>query len=155
MKNVAFILLFLFSITQFSYSQLAVGYNTDGNTLSLSLKPFNKMWGEVRVNTTSYNQASWTYSDRGITQAYLMLRILPMSNANLFAGAGLGVNLLSDESPKWMSINIPVGLSLSPFTRFPDLFLTAEYNPMIVPEEGLPVIHTVSLGFRCRLTRGE
>lgn len=155
MKNAAFFLLFICIITPFSYSQLAVGYNTDGNTLSLSLNPLNKLWGEIRVNTTSYNQASWSYSDRGITQAYLMLRILPMTNANLYAGAGTGGNLLSDESPKWLSINIPVGLSISPFSRFPCLFLTAEYNPMIVPKEGLPVIHTVSLGFRYRLTRAE
>lgn len=155
MKNAAFVLLFIFSITQFSYGQLAVGYNTDGNTLSLSLKPFNKLWGEVRVNTTSYNQASWSYSDRGITQAYLMVRILPMANANLYAGAGTGVNLLSDENEKWLSINVPVGISISPFSRFPDLFLTVEYDPMIIPSEGLPVIHCVSLGFRYRLTRGE
>ncbi len=155
MKKAAFILLFIFTMTQFSYSQLAAGYNTDGNTLSLSLNPFTRLWGEVRVNTTSYYQASWSYSDRGITQAYLMVRILPMTNASLFAGIGAGVNLLSDESPKWMSINIPVGLSLSPFTRFPDMFFTAEYNPMLIPKEGLPVIHTVSLGFRYRLIRGE
>jgi hypothetical protein len=155
MKKVAFILLLFFALAQFSHSQLAAGYNTDGNTLSLSLKPFNKIWGEFRVNTTSYNQASWTYNDAGITQAYLMFNIFPMTNANLYTGAGVGANLLSDETDKWLSINIPVGLSISPFTRFPDLFLTAEYNPMIIPAEGIPIIHTVSLGFRYRLIRGE
>ena len=155
MKTAIFILLLFITAIIPVNSQLAVGYNTDGNTLSLSLNPFNKLWGEVRVNTKSYNQASWSYNDRGITQAYLMVKIFSMTNACLYAGAGTGVNLLSDESDKWISINIPVGISINPFSRFPDLFLTGEYDPMLIPAEGIPVIHCVSLGLRYRLTRAE
>ena len=152
MKKTILCILFIFTLIQFSFSQLAAGYNTDGNTLSLSFNPFSRMWAEARVNTSSYNQASWSYNDRGITQAYLMIRILSMTDANLYAGAGAGINLLSDEE-KWMSINIPVGLSICPFTKLPDLFFTGEYNPMIIPEEGIPVIHSVSFGIRYRLIR--
>jgi len=155
MKTVALILLLLITAALPVDSQLAAGYNTDGNTLSLSYNPFSKFWGELRVNTTSYNQASWSYNDQGITQAYLLVRIFSMTNASLYAGAGTGVNLLSDEDDKWVSFNVPAGLSVIPFSRFPNLFITGEYNPMIIISEGVPVIHSVSLGFRFLLTRAE
>jgi len=134
--------------------QLAAGYSTDGNTLSLSYNPFNKLWGEVRVNTSQYNQASWSYSDRGITQAYFMMKVFSMTNACLYAGAGPGVNLLSDEE-KWISVNIPAGIAVNPFTKLSNLYITGEYNPMIVISEGVPVIHTVSLGLRFLLVKAE
>ena len=155
MKTATLILLLFIGAAIPVDGQMAVGYNTDGNTLSLSLKPFSKFWGEVRVNTTQYNQASWSYSDRGITQAYFMARVFSMTNASLYAGVGPGANLLSDEDDKWVSINIPAGISLLPFQRFPNLYLTGEYTPMIVIAEGVPVIHSVSVGFRLLLTRVE
>jgi len=134
--------------------QLAAGYSTDGNTLSLSYKPFNKFWGEVRVNTSKYNQSSWLYSDRGITQAYFMARLLSMTNACLYAGAGPGINLLSDEE-KWMSVNIPAGIAVNPFSKLSNLYITGEYNPMIVLSEGVPVIHSVSLGLKFLLVKAH
>ena len=133
--------------------QLAVGYNTDGNTLSLSTNPLNKLWGELRVNTKSYNQAVWSYNDRGITQAYLLVQIFSTSNVVLYAGGGIGVNSLSEGNDKWLSINIPLGLRMNPFTKMPNLFLIGEYDPMIITSAGTPVIHSVSLGFRYRLEK--
>jgi len=135
-------------------SQLAVGYNTDGNTLLVSYNPFSRYWCEFRVNTSQYNQASWSYSDRGITQAYFMIKVFNMSNACMYAGTGPGVNLLSDEE-KWISINLPAGISVNPFSKLSNLYFTGEYNPMIVISEGIPVIHTVSLGLRFLLIKAE
>ena len=100
MKTATLILLFIIGAAIPVQGQMAVGYNTDGNTLSLSLNPFSKFWGEFRVNTTQYNQASWSYSDRGMN-------------------------------------------------------LTGEYTPMIVISEGVPVIHSVSVGFRLILIKIE
>lgn len=153
MKRTLIFLFPVFFLGGLSHGQPALGYNTDGNTLSLSFNPYSKLWGEFRVNVSSYKQASWTISDRGITQIYIMSRILPMENACFFAGIGTGVNLLTEGEDKWLSVNIPAGISIIPFSRFPDLFLTGEYNPMIVVQEGLPVIHTVSIGMRYRLRK--
>lgn len=147
--------IFLFTLTLSTAGQLALGYNTDGNTLSLSTDPLNKLWGEFRVNTKSYNQADWSYNDPGITQAYLLVKVFSAANASLYSGGGLGANLLSDENDKWMSINIPFGLRMNPFNRLPDLFIIGEYNPMIIISEDVPVIHCVSIGFRYRLIRAE
>ncbi|MEI8226343.1 MAG: hypothetical protein WCG82_10495, partial [Bacteroidota bacterium] len=122
----------LFTITVSSYGQLAVGYNTDGNTLCLSTNPLHKFWSEFRVNTNSYNQASWSYNDRGITQVYMMVKIFTANNVNLYSGGGLGMNLLSNDEEKWVSVNVPVGLRINPFTALPDLYLVGEYNPMII-----------------------
>ncbi|MGQ9621469.1 MAG: hypothetical protein ACUVTX_10885 [Bacteroidales bacterium] len=69
-------LILLFARTIQASGQLAAGYNTDGNTLSLSTSLYHKLWGELRVNTKSYNQSPWLYSDLGITQAYIFTRIL-------------------------------------------------------------------------------
>jgi hypothetical protein len=60
----------------------------------------------------------------------------------------VGMNLLSEGADKWLSVNVPVGIKLNPFSSLPDLFLIGEYDPMIVTSEGLPVIHCMSLGFR-------
>ena len=153
-KNATLTFIFLFALTLAAAGQLAIGYNTDGNTLSLSTDPQNKLWGEFRVNTSSYNQAGWSYSDRGITQAYLLTSVFSATNAILYAGGGLGANLLS-ENDKWLSINIPLGIRSNPFTKLPDLFISGEYCPMIITSEGIPVIHCVSLGLRYRLVRGD
>jgi len=153
-KNSILTFVFLFALTLSATGQLAIGYNTDGNTLSISTDPLNKFWGEFRVNTKSYNQAGWSYSDRGITQAYLLTRLFSATNAILYAGGGLGVNFLSEDD-KWLSINIPLGIRFNPFAKLPDLFITGEYCPMIITTEGIPVIHSVSLGLRYRLIRGD
>ena len=147
--------LFLFILTVSAYGQLAIGYNTDGNTLSLSTNPLNKLWGEFRVNTKFYNQASWSYNDRGITQEYLLVKIFTSSNVSLYSGVGLGMNLLSKDVEKWVSVNVPVGLRINPFVSLPDLYFIGEYNPMIVVNEKIPVIHSVSLGFRYILRRKQ
>jgi hypothetical protein len=67
----------------------------------------------------------------------------------------LGANLLSEENDKWLSINIPVGIRINPFNKLPDLFIFGEYDPMIITSDDIPIIHSVSLGFRYRLVRGE
>ena len=154
-KTTTLILILLFMLTFSAFGQLAIGYNTDGNTLSLSTNPLNKLWGEFRVNTKSYNQAGWSYNDRGITQIYLLAKIFSSTNVCLYTGGGLGVNLLSEGNDKWLSLNVPVGLRMNPFSKLPDLFLIGEYDPMIIPSEGIPVIHSISFGFRYRLTKGE
>lgn len=115
----------------------------------------NNLWGEFRVNTKSYNQAGWSYNDRGITQIYLLAKIFSSTNVCLYTGGGLGVNLLSEGNDKWLSLNIPVGLRMNPFSKLPNLFLIGEYDPMIITSEGIPVIHSISLGFRYRMSKGE
>lgn len=117
--------------------------------------PVNNLWGEFRVNTKSYNQAGWSYNDRGITQIYLLAKIFSSTNVCLYTGGGLGVNLLSEGNDKWLSLNIPVGLRMNPFSKLPNLFLIGEYDPMIITSEGIPVIHSISLGFRYRMSKGE
>ncbi|HOU95659.1 MAG TPA: hypothetical protein PLN06_03435 [Bacteroidales bacterium] len=156
MKNIhvlTFILLFAGTLSV--SGQLAVGYNSDGNTLSLSTNPINKLWGEFRVNPKSYSQAPWSYSDKGITQAYVLTKIFNTRNIDFYAGGGIGANLLSEDDSKWMSINIPMGIRLLPFEKFSELYLTAEYNPMLIIEEDVPIIHTVSVGVRILLIKGE
>ena len=145
----------LFTLTVSSYGQLAVGYNTDGNTLCLSTNPLHKLWGEFRVNTKFYNQAGWSYNDRGITQVYMLVNIFTSKNVSLYSCGGLGMNLLSKDEEKWVSINVPVGLRMNPFSALPDLYLVGEYNPMIIAVDKIPVIHTVSLGFRYILNRKQ
>ncbi|MGQ9621468.1 MAG: hypothetical protein ACUVTX_10880 [Bacteroidales bacterium] len=54
-----------------------------------------------------------------------------------------------------MSINIPAGIRIIPFEKFPVLYLTGEYNPMLVVDEDVPIIHSVSVGFRIMLIKGE
>lgn len=149
------VLILLFTLTCSSYSQLAVGYQTDGNTLSVSTNPLNNFWGELRVNTKEYNQASWSYSDKGITQAYLMLKLCSSKSVTLFAGGGIGVNSLSKGSDLWVSANIPVGLRMNPFVSLPDFYLVGEYNPMIIIAKDIPTIHCISLGFRYVLGNKE
>jgi len=136
-------------------AQISVGYNTDGNTLSVSAAICDRLTGEFRINTKYYNQASWSYNDRGITQLYVATDLFSAVDATLYAGAGLGMNLLSDESDKWISINIPLGIKINPFSKLPNLFLTGEYDPMVIIAEGIPIIHSVSAGFRYKLIRGE
>jgi hypothetical protein len=152
MKKLIFVLSVLFFIMNYSASgQLAIGYSIDGNTLALSTNPLNKLRGEFRVNTKEYNQASWSYSDRGITQAYILVSIFSSGKASLYTGAGTGINLLSESSDKWVSVNIPLGLRMNPFPSLPNLFIFGEYDPMIILKEDTPIIHSVSLGFRYRL----
>jgi len=152
----SFILLaFLLTLSFFSMNgQLAVGYNTDGNTFSLSTNPDKKVWGEFRVNTKSYSQAAWSYSDRGITQVYALTGIFNAQSVILYAGGGVGANLLSNDE-KWLSINIPAGIKIAPFTKFPGILLTGEYNPMFVVEEKVPIIHSVSAGIKIVLVKGN
>jgi hypothetical protein len=148
-------LILLFAVTFSTNGQLAIGYNTDGNTLSISTNPLNKFWGEARGNTRAYNQAGWSYSDRGITQAYFLITIFSSKNISLYSGGGLGANFLSDVKDKWASINIPVGIKMNPFESLPYLYITGEYDPMIVTSDNLPVIHCMSLGFRFILSKKE
>ena len=143
------------ALTCFTYCQLAAGYNMDGNTLCLSTNPLHKLWGEFRVNTKAYNQASWSYSDRGITQAYMLITIFSSKNVSLYSGGGLGVNSLSEGNDKWLSVNIPLGLRMNPFTTLPNLFLIGEYDPMIITSDDIPIIHCISLGFRYILSKKE
>lgn len=147
-KIFAFSLILFFMITAGIKSQLAVGYNTDGNTLCLSYSPVNKLWGEFRINTREYNQAGWSYNDLGITQLYCLVSVFSAKDVVLYAGGGLGVNFLSEGSDKWLSINIPVGLKTNPFSKIPDLYIFGEYDPMIVTNEDIPIIHCISVGFR-------
>lgn len=149
------VLILLFSLTFSTYGQLAVGYHTDGNTLCLSTNPLNKFWGEFRVNTKDYNQAGWSYNDRGITQAYMIVAVFSSKNVSLYSGGGIGVNLLSEGNDKWISVNVPVGLRMNPFTVLPDFYLVGEYNPMIIAVDNIPVIHCVSLGFRYILNKKQ
>lgn len=156
MKKCITVILILFLAPAFlTFGQLAIGYNTDGNTLCLSTNPLQKYWGEFRVNTKAYNQASWNYNDRGITQGYIMINLFSSKNVSLYAGGGLGVNFLSEGNPKWLSVNIPLGLKMNPFAAIPDLFLTGEYDPMMITSDGIPVIHSISLGFRYILNKRE
>jgi hypothetical protein len=154
-KTANLILIILITANCVTYGQLAVGYNTDGNTLSLSINPAGKFWGELRINTKAYNQASWSYSDRGIPQVYFIANIFTSQNVTLYAGAGAGMNILSKDNEKWTSVNIPVGLKTNPFSKLSHLYLFAEYNPMLITKDELPVIHTVSLGFRFIFSKKE
>ena len=155
MKKITFLVFILLTLTCSLYSQLAVGYQTDGNTLSVSTNPLNKLWGELRVNTKEYNQAGWSYSDKGITQAYLMLTLFSSKNITLFAGGGVGINTLSKGSDLWVSANVPVGVRMNPFVSLPDFYLVGEYNPMIIIKKDIPTIHCMALGFRYIIGRKE
>ena len=123
-----FIILFFLTIS--ANAQLALGYNTDGNTLCLSYSPINRVWGEFRINTRDYSQSGWSHSDRGITQVYCLASLFTANGIVFYAGGGAGVNLLSTDNEKWASINVPVGLKLNPFSKFPGLYLFGEYDPM-------------------------
>jgi hypothetical protein len=156
MKNLKYlILIILITVNCVTHGQLAVGYNTDGNTLSLSINPSKKLWGEIRVNTKAYKEASWSYSDRGITQAYMMVSLFSVNNISLYTGCGAGVNILSKGNDKWFSLNVPIGLKLNPFSKFPNLYLFGEYDPMIIPKDDVPVIHCISAGIKFLLSRKE
>lgn len=154
-KSVIVILIFIVALNFSAYGQIAIGYGTDGNTLCVSTNPVHKLWGEFRVNTKSYNQADWSYNDRGITQAYLLVTIFSSANASLYTGAGLGVNLLSEGNDKWMSVNVPIGLRMNPFSKLPDLYLIGEYDPMVIISDNVPIIHSISLGFRYIISKKE
>jgi len=131
-----------------SYGQLAIGFNTDGNTLCLSTNPENRLWGEFRVNTKAYNQAPWSYSDRGITQVYVLTALFEARDATLYAGGGLGINLLTETTERWLGINAAAGVRINPFEKLPGLYLIGEYVPVFVVMEDVPIIHTLSAGFR-------
>jgi hypothetical protein len=155
MKNNLILLILLLMLSLFpTNGQMALGYNTDGNTLSLSTNPDNRVWGEFRVNTKSYSQAPWSYSDRGITQVYALAGIFNARNVILYAGGGVGANLLANDE-KWLSVNIPAGIRIAPFTKFPGVIVTGEYNPMLVVAETVPIIHSMSIGLRILLLKGE
>jgi hypothetical protein len=153
-KSAICIAILLFIFTASSYCQLSVGYSTDGNTLGITTNPLNKLWGEFRVNTKGYNQADWSYNDRGITQAYCMFRIFNSKFVSLYIGGGVGSNLIS-ENDKWISGNIPLGIKMNPFVSIPNFYFTGEYNPMIILADGAPIIHSVSIGFRYVLSKKE
>ena len=154
-KSTAVTLILLFALMFTTNGQLAIGYNTDGNTLCISTNPLNKFFGEFRVNTKSYNQATWSYSDRGITQAYMLVTIFSTKNVSLYSGGGLGVNFLSEGNDKWLSVNVPIGIKMNPFDKFPDLLLIGEYDPMIITSNDIPIIHCISFGFRYTLKKLE
>lgn len=154
-KALIIVFLLLFAISSSTIGQMAVGYGTDGNTLSLSSNPSQKFWFEIRVNTKSYNQSDWSYNDKGITQIYVLSNIFTSGKVSLYAGLGFGMNLISKGNDKWVSVNIPVGLKMNPFVSLPDLFLFGEYNPMIIAKDGPPVIHCMSVGFRYILSKKE
>ena len=84
-----------------------------------------------------------------------MVKIFSTSKVSLYSGGGAGMNLLSEGTDKWLSVNVPLGIKMNPFATLPNLFLIGEYNPMIIVEEEIPVIHSVSLGFRYILNRKE
>jgi hypothetical protein len=156
MKKCTTVILILISVLALpTYGQIAIGYNTDGNTLCLSTNPMNRFYGELRANTKAYNQAGWSYSDRGITQAYLMVTLFSSKNVSLYSGCGLGANLLSEGKDKWLSVNVPVGIRINPFASLPDLFIIGEYDPMIIALDDIPVIHCMSLGFKYILRKKE
>jgi hypothetical protein len=154
-KSFLVLCILIFFTTTATYCQFAAGYSTDGNTLALSTNPVKTLWAELRVNTKEYNQASWSYSDRGITQAYMMVRLFSSKIVTLYAGVGAGANLLSKADDKWASGNVPVGIRMNPFKSIPNLFLTGEYDPMIIIAGDVPVIHSVSIGFRYWLSKAE
>jgi hypothetical protein len=154
-KTLTSIAILILAVSSSSHCQLAAGYNTDGNTLALSYNPLEKLAVEFRVNTKPYNQAEWEYSDRGITQLYGLFQFFSSGNVSLYAGGGMGVNFLSEDSDKWLSVNIPIGIRINPFASLPDLFIIGEYDPMIVTNEDIPMIHCMSLGFRYMLTRKQ
>jgi hypothetical protein len=131
-----------------SHCQIGIGYNTDGNTLCLSYNPLGKVIVEFRANTKPYNQADWEVNDRGIVQLYGIFTFFSSGKISLYAGGGLGSNLLSENSDKWLSVNIPVGIRVNPFASIPDLYIAGEYDPMIVAIENIPIIHCMSVGFR-------
>jgi hypothetical protein len=154
-KSFVVLCILVFIMTTTAYSQFAAGYSTDGNTLALSTNPVKMLWAELRVNTKEYNQASWSYSDRGITQAYMMVRLFSSKIVTIYGGIGAGANLLSKGDDKWFSGNVPVGIRINPFKSIPNLFLTGEYDPMIIIADDVPVIHSVSIGFRFWLSKAE
>jgi len=147
-KIIPLITLLIIATANPSHCQIGIGYYTDGNTLSLSYIPLEKVMVEFRANTKPYNQADWEVNDRGITQLYGIFSFFSSGKVSLYAGGGLGSNLLSEDSDKWLSINIPVGIRVSPFASIPDLYIIGEYDPMIVMVEDIPIIHCMSVGFR-------
>ena len=138
-----------------SYCQLAVGYNTDGNTLCLSYNPLEKLTVEFRANTKPYNQADWEYNDHGITQLYGLVQFFSSEKVSLYAGGGLGSNLLADNSDKWLSVNVPMGIRVNPFASLPNLYIIGEYDPMFVFADDIPMINCMSLGFRYVLRKSD
>jgi hypothetical protein len=153
MKKSLLILISLGLSTLGSFSQFAVGYNNDGNSICISSNPLKNLIFEMRVNTTPFNQATFTYKDRGITQAYFLINVFSSDNSNLYAGGGIGADLLSNYRNHWVSVNIPIGLKINPFSKMPQLFLTGEYNPMIITSDDNPIIHSISIGFRFLLEK--
>ncbi len=138
-----------------SYCQLAVGYNTDGNTLCFSYNPLEKLTVEFRANTKPYNQADWEYNDRGITQLYGIFQFFSSGKVSLYAGAGIGSNLLAENSDKWVSANVPLGIRVNPFASLPNLYIIGEYDPMFVFADDIPMINCMSVGFRYIIRKGE
>jgi hypothetical protein len=154
-KTIFLAIIIVFSISHNTSAQIGIGYNTDGNTLLISTNPLHKFWGEFRINTKPYNQASWSYNDRGIMQLYMEFNIYSSKNVSLYTGGGLGVNFLTEGSDNWISANIPLGIKMNPINALPDLYLVGEYVPMIVIIDKIPTIHCISLGFRYVLHKKE
>ncbi len=143
-------IILLISLAVFTFSvkaQFSVNYYYDGNTVGISTSPAKNNWFEMRVNTTSFRQSTWSYADRGITQAYYCFKLINQDKAALYTGLGLGVPLLSDEVG-WASINVPLGIQINPFNQLPNLFLTGEYNGMFVVTDDSELINTISIGFK-------
>ena len=128
-------------------SQISVNYYYDGNTVGISADPVNKHWWELRMNTYSYRQTNWSYSERGIIQAYYCRKIFSEQKVDLYAGIGPGAPIFKEDFD-WFSINIPIGLQINPFDKLPAFYIVGEYNPMIVIEDGLDLINAVSIGFK-------
>ncbi len=148
MKKICFTLLLIICVYTAATAQIGVGYASGGHTLLLSVNSGKKVWAELRTNTKAYNEASWSFSDRGITQAYLLINIFRYQGADLYGGIGAGANLLSKDNDKWASANIPLGIKINPLAKLPNLYFFGEYNPMLILKDEVPVIHSVSAGIR-------
>ncbi|MDB4584566.1 hypothetical protein N9164_15550 [Draconibacterium sp.] len=131
----------------FAKAQISVNYYYDGNTLGISTSTAQKHWWEFRINTTSYIHSQWSYSDRGITQAYYCFKLIKEEKADLYTGLGVGIPLLSSEVG-WASINIPLGIQINPFNSMPNFYFAGEYNGMMVVTEDFELVNTLSVGFR-------
>jgi len=156
MKKRTVLLILVFVIeTMKTFGQIGVGYGNDGHTILMSINSPKKIWGELRVNTRAYNQASWSFSDRGIAQAYVLVNLFTAQSITLYGGAGIGCNIISNDNDKWASVNLPIGLKANPFAKISNFYIFGEYDPMIIPKDDVPVIHCVSFGFRFVLKKAE
>lgn len=139
-------------------------YSIDYSILDIAIAPDETLWigtnGGGLGHMTDKGITWYTSNNSGLPSDYVRnVEVAPNGNiwfsSCAFRLGGLGMNLLSKDEEKWVSINVPVGLRMNPFTALPDLYLVGEYNPMIIAIDKIPVIHTVSLGFRYILNKKQ